>query len=86
MLTFLEYQSAARRTQNPALTRHAKRDHALLGLAAEIGEILGHFQKTFQSHRLDPGAVAALNFGKLRKRYPDGFDAEKSVNREADDK
>ena len=45
-----EFQRLARRTQNPALTRDERRQHALFGLAAETGEILGIYQKRYQGH------------------------------------
>ena len=38
-MTFGEYQAAARRTQNPALKFFEMREHALCGLAAEVGEV-----------------------------------------------
>ena len=105
-MNFDEYQGLARRTQNQDLTRHERRDHALCGLAAEVGEIHGLYQKTYQGHQLSPARVeeelgdllwfaaelcdvlgvsmervAEANIGKLRARYPEGFDAGRSVNR-----
>lgn len=46
------YQDLARRTQNQTLTLVQKRMHALHGLASEVGEIHGIYQKTFQGHAL----------------------------------
>lgn len=37
-LTFREYQEQARRTQNPNLSPREQLEHALWGLAAEVGE------------------------------------------------
>ena len=107
-MTFNEYQELARRTQNAELDMDEKRLHALHGLASEVGEIHGLFQKVYQGHPLSlddlekeigdllwfvaelcdvyhwsMGNVAAENIEKLRKRYPEGFDAERSVHREA---
>ena len=107
-MTFDEYQKLARRTQNNELDVYEKQRHALFGLAAETGEVLGKFQKAMQGHyliiedvskeigdvlwmlseladtlTLDLGEIAAQNIDKLRKRYPEGFSAERSVNREA---
>lgn len=106
-MTFDEYQSLARSTQNPELDVYEKQRHALYGLAAESGEVLGLFQKIMQGHylviedvskeigdvlwmlaeladtlTLNLGEVAQQNIDKLKKRYPQGFSAERSINRE----
>ena len=57
MTTFDEYQCEARRTQNPALPTWAQREHALYGLAAEVGEVLGIHQKIHQGHPMDESAL-----------------------------
>jgi NTP pyrophosphatase (non-canonical NTP hydrolase) len=106
-MTFHEYQTLARRTQNARLTDKERMHHALHGLASEVGEIHGLFQKLYQGHELDDeevvkelgdllwfaaefadsfglslGVVAHRNILKLKKRYPDGFSAERSVHRQ----
>lgn len=45
-----EYQILAARTINPKLTTDDTINHALYGLAAEVGEILSLFQKELQGH------------------------------------
>lgn len=105
-MTFRDYQQQARRTQNPALAPRERLEHALWGLASEVGEACAIMQKTHQGHELNVGAmrkeigdvlwmvaelcdvfefdmgmVAEDNISKLRKRYPDGFSAQKSINR-----
>jgi NTP pyrophosphatase (non-canonical NTP hydrolase) len=105
-----EYQRLARRTQNPDVTLHEMKLHALHGLASEVGEIHGIYQKMYQGHpvkvseligeigdlcwfvaelcdvlRLDLGEVMEANIDKLRQRYPEGFDAVRSLNRERED-
>ena len=45
-----EYQLEAARTINPALYPEQQLHHALHGMAAEVGEIHGLFQKEFQGH------------------------------------
>lgn len=52
-MTFDEYQALARRTQNSDLDMDARRLHALHGLASEVGEIHGLFQKLYQGHPLN---------------------------------
>ena len=108
------YQDLARRTQNQTLTLAQnqtltlaqKRMHALHGLASEVGEIHGIYQKTFQGHALRSedvidelgdllwfaaeladvlgvslDEVAQRNVDKLLKRYPEGFEEVRSINR-----
>ena len=62
-MNFRDYQNQARRTQNPALSPRDQLEHALWGLSAEVGEVLGLHQKTHQGHAMD--AV------KLRKEIGD---------------
>ena len=106
-MTFDEYQELARRTQNEDLSIGLKQCHALHGLASEVGEIHGLFQKFYQGHPLNlddlekeigdlfwfaaelcdscgwsMSEVAEKNIEKLKKRYPEGFDAERSVHRD----
>ena len=56
-MTFEDYQFDARRTQNHDLPLWAMREHALYGLASEVGEVLGLHQKTYQGHTLDDTAL-----------------------------
>lgn len=53
-----EYQELARRTQNPKLSLHERKLHALFGISAEAGEISSIYQKAFQGHPVDSGKVA----------------------------
>ena len=48
-----EYQEYCRRTQRKELPVWAIREHALFGLASEVGEIHGLYQKVHQGHVLD---------------------------------
>lgn len=105
-MTINEYQQLAKRTINRELTKSELTNHALFGLASEVGEIHGLFQKTFQGHDLDIHHVFSemgdcmwfmaelatsigfklediceYNIEKLKKRYPSGFDADKSLHR-----
>lgn len=56
-MDFQEYQEQARRTQRKDLPLWATREHALYGLASEVGEVLGLFQKTHQGHPMDENAL-----------------------------
>lgn len=106
-MTLNEYQKLAERTINKDLLPRETEMHALHGLASEVGEIHGIFQKFYQGHEIDAGAlrkevgdllwfiaelctvegwelevVGEENIDKLRRRYPEGFDAERSLYRE----
>jgi len=52
-MTFEQYQEQARRTQNTELTRHQRYEHSLHGLASEVGEIHGIYQKYYQGHSIN---------------------------------
>lgn len=105
-----EYQSLAQRTMQ--LDRDSKDIclHALHGLASEVGEIHGIYQKIYQGHEFDRehlfseigdllwfiaelvtvnsgflDDVMAGNIEKLRKRYPNGFETDRSVHRSEND-
>jgi hypothetical protein len=65
---------------------------AALGLNGEAGEIADHVKKVmFHGHPLDDdtkdkiakeiGDIAQMNVDKLKKRYPEGFSTERSLNR-----
>ena len=56
-MTFDEYQYEARRTQRQDIPLWALREHALFGLASELGEIMGIHQKVHQGHPLDETAL-----------------------------
>ena len=52
-MTLTEYQQKAARTINPKLSAPELTRHALYGLASEVGEVLGLYQKALQGHPLD---------------------------------
>lgn len=58
VMTFDQYQSLARRTQDKTLTNRDQLEHALWGLSSEVGEICGIYQKLHQHHPVDEKAVA----------------------------
>lgn len=53
----LNYQKNAARTINPDLTKNQQITHALHGMASEVGEIHGIYQKMYQGHGLDESHV-----------------------------
>jgi NTP pyrophosphatase (non-canonical NTP hydrolase) len=50
-------------------------------IAKEIGDILWYCALGAKAIGLGLGEIATKNVEKLRKRYPDGFSSERSLNR-----
>lgn len=58
-----QYQERAARTINKSTNIMEQRQHALFGMASEVGEIHGIFQKQYQGHSID--------YQELRKELGD---------------
>ena len=65
--------------------KHLHQGHALdrEGLIKELGDVAWYLAEIAQALDIDLETVLQLNLQKLKKRYPQGFDVEKSMNREA---
>ena len=50
-------------------------------LAKELGDICWYLAETATALDLSLEDIMAANIEKLKKRYPDGFDSNRSVNR-----
>ena len=50
-------------------------------IAKEIGDILWYCAMAARGIEIGLGEIASMNVEKLRKRYPDGFSTERSLNR-----
>ena len=50
-------------------------------LALELGDVLWYITYLSSVIGYDLNQIAELNLEKLKKRYPEGWDAEKSINR-----
>lgn len=55
MMDINGYQVMAQRTVQQDLTDDELVSHALFGMASELGELQGLYQKAFQGHGFDPG-------------------------------
>ena len=51
-------------------------------LAKELGDICWYLAETATALELSLEDIMTANIQKLKKRYPEGFSAEKSINRE----
>ena len=54
-------------------------------LAGELGDVAWYLAVSADAIGYDLETIFKKNIEKLNKRYPDGFDAEKSVHRSKDD-
>ena len=52
-------------------------------LAKELGDIAWYLAKTATALDLNLEDIFAANIEKLKKRYPQGFDSDRSIHREA---
>jgi NTP pyrophosphatase (non-canonical NTP hydrolase) len=52
-------------------------------LCEELGDVLFYLAAIATVSQLKLSDIATMNVRKLKARYPDGFDRERSVNREA---
>lgn len=59
--------------------------HAMFSgdLIKEMGDLLWFIAELATAHGLSLDDIANQNIEKLKKRYPEGFDTDRSVNREA---
>ncbi len=51
-------------------------------LKDELGDVLWYLAITAKGLGLDLSEVASHNVEKLKRRYPDGFQADRSINRD----
>lgn len=67
--------------------KHVFQGHALdtEHVARELGDVCWYIAETATVIGYDLETIMQMNIDKLRERYPDGFDAERSQNREEGD-
>jgi NTP pyrophosphatase (non-canonical NTP hydrolase) len=65
------------------IKKHLFQGHALNKeyLASELGDICWYISITAEGLGYTLGEIMQMNIEKLSKRYPDGFDSERSINR-----
>jgi len=62
--------------------KHPFDEEASIKLLAELGDILWYVTAIASTLDLGLDAVVKYNVEKLRRRYPEGFSTERSLNRE----
>ena len=64
--------------------KHLAQGHPLAKekLAKELGDVAWYLAETAYAIGYPLEDILRMNIDKLKARYPDGFDAEKSMNRE----
>lgn len=64
--------------------KHLAQGHSLAKekLAKELGDVAWYLAETAYAIGYPLEEILQMNIDKLKDRYPDGFDAEKSMNRE----
>lgn len=60
---------------------HPDDAEARVHMAKELGDLLWYWNLMCHAYGLDPASVAETNIEKLKKRYPEGFSTERSINR-----
>ena len=53
-------------------------------LAKELGDVAWYLAEAATALDMDLETILQMNLEKLKKRYPEGFDVEKSIHREAE--
>lgn len=64
-------------------TAHGHKDITPEVLADELGDVLWYLAEAATSIGLDLGEIGLQNVAKLQRRYPDGFEQARSINRSA---
>jgi NTP pyrophosphatase (non-canonical NTP hydrolase) len=66
-----------------AIKKHEFHAHALdlPELEKELGDVLWYVAQACEALGLELSTVMETNIEKLRKRYPEGFSSERSINR-----
>lgn len=70
-----------------AIKKHLFQGHWLdkMHIAKELGDVAWYLAIASSALDIDLETILQMNIDKLKARYPDGFAAERSVNRKAGD-
>lgn len=66
------------------LKKHVMQGHDIdyAKLVEEVGDVLWYIAETASAIGVSLESIAQANIDKLKNRYPQGFDPERSINRE----
>lgn len=69
------------------IKKHLMQGHPLdiEHIAKELGDVCWYIAETATAIGYDMETIMQMNIDKLKKRYPDGFDSERSQHREKGD-
>lgn len=85
-MEIVEYQNLAYRTMNHDLTwkeqgHEFNEEHA----KKELGDLMWFIAEYCTAHGWELDDICQMNVDKLKNRYPDGFEADKSLHRKEGD-
>lgn len=60
---------------------HPMTKDVLIHIEKELGDASWYWALACYTFNLDPAEVLATNIAKLKARYPNGFEVERSINR-----
>lgn len=64
---------------------HEMDEATIVHLKKELGDSQWYWALTCYAFNFDPAEILAMNIAKLKARYPNGFETERSINRSPDD-
>lgn len=69
------------------IKKHLYHGHEIFSehLAKELGDCMWYIAVLADTFGYPLDVIMEMNITKLKNRYPDGFDSEKSINRKEDD-
>lgn len=70
-----------------AIKKHLFQGHWLdkMHIAKELGDVAWYLAIASSALDIDLETILQMNINKLKARYPDGFESDRSVNRKAGD-
>ena len=81
-----EYQKLAMTTLNPALDKKDVLINSVMGLIKELGDVAWYLAEAATALDISLEDVFQGNIDKLKSRYPEGFETQKSLIRTEEDK
>jgi NTP pyrophosphatase (non-canonical NTP hydrolase) len=64
---------------------HPWTDETTIHLKKELGDLLWYVMLMCYANNYNPAEILQINIDKLKARYPEGFETQRSINRAEDD-